>query len=177
MKNFVGGMNKEGQTFKYLRNKFPKISDAKLIEGIFVGSQIHQLMKDPAFDEVLKGQEKETWEALKGVICGFLGNKRDDHYIQLVTVLLQKCHQLGCNMSLKIHFLHSHIDFFHPSCGVVSDEHEERFQQDISVMEQRYQGHWNDAMHADYCWFVCGDAPELAYKRKEKRSQSCDDTP
>ena len=47
-------------------------------------------MKDPAFNEVLKGQEKEVWEALKGVICGFLGNKRDDNYMRLVTVLLQK---------------------------------------------------------------------------------------
>ena len=55
-------------------------------------SPLRQLMKDPAFDEVLKGPEKETWEALKGVICGFLGNKRDYNYIQLVTVLLQKYH-------------------------------------------------------------------------------------
>ena len=29
-------------------------------------------------------------------------------------------------------------------------------------MEQRYQGRWNEAMLADYCWFVCRDAPELA---------------
>ena len=88
MKYFVEGMNKEGQVFRYLRNKFPKTSDAKVKEGIFVGPQIRQLMKDPAFDKVLKGQKKETWEALKGAICGFLGNKRDDNYIQLVTVLL-----------------------------------------------------------------------------------------
>ena len=92
----------------------------------------------------------------------------------MVTVLLQKYHQLGCNMSLKIHFLHSHLDFFPPppplSCGAVSDEHGERFHQDISVMEQKYQGHRNEAMLADYYWFVCRDAPELVYKRKAKRS-------
>ncbi|ESN93145.1 hypothetical protein HELRODRAFT_181252 [Helobdella robusta] len=87
--------------------------------------KIHELVKDPAFDEVLKGQEKETWESLKGVICGFLGHRRDDNYIQLLTVLLQKCHQLRRNMSLKIHFLNSHLDFF-PLCGAVSDEHRER---------------------------------------------------
>ena len=137
MKIFVKGKNKDGQAFRYLRNKFPKISDAKVKEGIFIGPQMRQLIKNPAFDEVLKEQEKETWEALKEVICGFLGNKRDDNYIQLVTVLLQKYHQLGCNMSL--------------SCGVVSDEHGERFHQDISVMEKRYQGRWNESMLADYC--------------------------
>ena len=68
MKNFVEGINKEGQAFRYLRNKFTKISDAKVKEDIFVGPQIRQLMKDPAFDEVLTVQEKETWEALKRVI-------------------------------------------------------------------------------------------------------------
>ena len=60
MKNFVKGINKEGKAFRYLRNKFPKISDAKVKEGIFVRPQIHQLMKDHAFDQVSKGQEKET---------------------------------------------------------------------------------------------------------------------
>ena len=55
MINFVKGMNKEEQAFRYLRKKFPKISDAKVKEGIFVGPQIRQLMKDPSFDEVLKG--------------------------------------------------------------------------------------------------------------------------
>ncbi|UYV63953.1 hypothetical protein LAZ67_2006122 [Cordylochernes scorpioides] len=47
---------------------------------------------------------------------------------------------LGCNMSLKIHFLHSHLDFFPDNLGAVSDEHGERFHQDISGMEKRYQG-------------------------------------
>jgi len=43
-------------------------------------------------------------------------------------------------MALKIHFLHSHLDFFPENCGVVSDENGERFHQDISSMEKRYQG-------------------------------------
>ncbi|ESO05353.1 hypothetical protein HELRODRAFT_171733 [Helobdella robusta] len=120
----------------------------KICGDLKVFLKIHELVKDPAFDEVLKGQEKETWESLKGVICGILGNRRDDNYIQLVTVLLQKCHQLKCNMSLKIQFLHSHLDFF-PFCGAVSDEHGERSHQDISVTEKRYQIRWNDAMLAD----------------------------
>jgi len=31
--------------------------------------------------------------------------------------------QLWCNMSLKLHFLFSHMDFFPLNCGDVSDEH------------------------------------------------------
>ncbi|KAJ4447665.1 hypothetical protein ANN_09672 [Periplaneta americana] len=149
-------MNQEGQAFKYVREKFSKLSDAKVKEGIFVWPLIRELLKDPAFDQVLAGKGKEVWEAFKGVIHGFLGNKRDDNYTQLVTVLLQKYHQLGCKMSLKIHFLHSHLDFFPPSCGAFSDEHGGRFHHDISVMEQRYQCRWNETMLADYCCLWVG---------------------
>ncbi|KAJ4444951.1 hypothetical protein ANN_06750 [Periplaneta americana] len=52
-------------------------------------------------------------------------------------------------------------DFFPPSCGGFSDEHGERFHHNISVMEQRYQGRWNETMLADYCWSLRRDAPEL----------------
>jgi hypothetical protein len=34
-------------------------------------------------------------------------------------------------MSLKIHFLESHLDFFPENIGRVGDEHGERFHQDI----------------------------------------------
>jgi len=53
-------------------------------------------------------------------------------------------------MSLKIHFLHLHLDFFPENCGAMSDEHEEHFHQAISSMEKRYQGKWNCAMLANY---------------------------
>ena len=35
LKIFVKGMNKDGQAFRYLNKKFPKVSDAKVKEGIF----------------------------------------------------------------------------------------------------------------------------------------------
>ena len=54
--------------------------------------------------------------------------------------------KLGCRMSLKIHFLHSHLDFFPENMGDVSDEHGERFHQDISEIETRYQGKPSDRM-------------------------------
>jgi len=43
---------------------------------------------------------------------------------------------MGCNMSLKIHFLESHLDFFPENLGEVNDEHSERFHQDIMTMEK-----------------------------------------
>jgi len=40
-------------------------------------------------------------------------------------------------MSLKIHFLESHVDFFQ-KVPAKSDERGERFHQDIMAMEKRY---------------------------------------
>jgi len=43
---------------------------------------------------------------------------------------------MGCNTSLKIHFLVSHLDFFSDNLGPVSDEHGKRLHQQISTMEK-----------------------------------------
>ena len=45
---------------------------------------------------------------------------------------------MGCNMSLKIQFLESHLDFFPENLGEVSNEHGERFHQDIMTTEERF---------------------------------------
>ncbi|GBN65450.1 hypothetical protein AVEN_99133-1 [Araneus ventricosus] len=45
MKNFVKAMDCGGSGFQYLRLKFPKVSETKIKEGIFVGPQFRQLMK------------------------------------------------------------------------------------------------------------------------------------
>ncbi|UYV60131.1 Dscam [Cordylochernes scorpioides] len=46
-----------------------------------------------------------------------------ENYRDIVNDLLLSYKALGCNMSLKIHFLHSHLDFFPDNLGAVSDEH------------------------------------------------------
>ncbi|KDR14263.1 hypothetical protein L798_10571 [Zootermopsis nevadensis] len=71
---------------------------------------------------------------------------------------------MGCNISLKMHFLHSHPDLFPSNSGAFSDEHGERFIQDISAMEHRYQNKWSAAMLADYCRMVKRGAPVAEYK-------------
>jgi len=44
MKYFVKGMDKTGRGFEYVRNKFPNVGDTKIMEGIFVGPQIREVM-------------------------------------------------------------------------------------------------------------------------------------
>ncbi|KAL0829765.1 hypothetical protein ABMA28_003252 [Loxostege sticticalis] len=152
MKNFVKAMNKEGDGFLYLKTIFSKLSDAKLKEGIFVGPQIRTLMKDPNFDKKFTDKELDAWLSLKTVVKEFLGNHRAENAEQLVNNMLRAYEKLGCRMSLKIHFLHSHFSFFPSNLGAVSDEQGERFHQDIKKLEERFQGRWDTNMLGDYCW-------------------------
>ena len=71
--------------------------------------------------------------------------------------MLQNFQGMKVNMSLKIHNLHSHLDFFPENLGAVSDEHEERFHQDIAKIEKRYQGKWSVNALADYFWSLMTD--------------------
>ena len=118
----------------------------------------------------LEGDKRAAWDSFKFVAKVFLGNRRTQNYEELVNNCLRSYQKLCCNMSLKIHFLHLHLEFFLENCGAVSDEHGERFHQDIS-MEKRYQGKWNCAMLADYCWTLVKDAPTMEYEREAKRKK------
>ncbi|KYN15220.1 hypothetical protein ALC57_12553 [Trachymyrmex cornetzi] len=88
MKQFTKALNKERDCFKYLVHKFPKLSDAKVKEGIFEGPQIRSLIKDKTFEKTMTIDEKNAWVAFKKVIDGFLGNNKDPEYKKLVSDML-----------------------------------------------------------------------------------------
>ena len=138
-------------------------------ESIFIGPQIRDIIKDEYFDKLLPGDEGAAWDSFKFVVKVFLGSRRAQNYEQLVNNLLQSYQKLGCKMSPKIHFLHLHLDFFPGNCGAGSDEHGERFDQDVSSMAKRYQGKLNCAMLADCCWTSENDALTTEYKRQAKK--------
>ncbi|UYV73268.1 hypothetical protein LAZ67_10002409 [Cordylochernes scorpioides] len=139
MKNFVKAMDRNASGFAYLKQKFSSISEAKIKEGIFVGPQIRELQQDGNFQNSLNEVEAAAWNSFRNVCKNFLGSVKVENYRDIVNDLLLSYKALGCNMSLKIHFLHSHLDFFPDNLGAVSDEHGERFRQDISSMEKQYQ--------------------------------------
>jgi hypothetical protein len=155
--------------FAYLREKFPRLNAEKTKAGVFIGPQIRQLFKDDCIECVLSDSEKTARKSFENVSTGLLGNVKAANFRQLVEDLLNYYEKLGCNMSLKMHFLQAHLDFFPPKCGAVSDEHGERFHQDISAMEHRYKSTRSAAMLACYCWMVKRDAPDAEYKRETKR--------
>ena len=170
MKNFVKALRNNGAAFQHFSTVFPGLSAAKLKEGIFFGPQIQEVLKYTYFEELLKLKELRAWEAFKSVCSGFLGNTRVPDYRACIEKLLKSYEDMGCRMSLKIHFLHSHLNFFPPNLGAVSDEHWKRFYQDITKMESNYQGKWNPGMMRDFCWMLLSDIPEAKYTRSSKKT-------
>lgn len=171
MKNFVKALTQDGDTFKYLQEKFPRISDAKIKAGIFVGPQIRELFKDTQFTLRMTGLELHAWNGFKSVVENFLGNNKSADYAKIVENMIQRYHALGSRMSVKIHFLNSHLDYFPANLGAFSEEQGERFHQDICEMERRYQGRWNVNMMADYCWSLKRHNPAAEHNRKSRKRQ------
>ena len=108
-------------------------------------------MGDQKFCGYMNEVELAAWLSLVDVVKNFLGNYRADNYKEIVNNMLANLRILGINMSIKVHFLHSHLDHFLENLGNVSDEQGERFHQDIKTMEERYQGRLDKKMMVDYC--------------------------
>ena len=72
-------------------------------------------------------------------------------------------------MSLKLHFLHSHLSFFPANLGHVSDEHEERHHQEMMMMKNRYQGRFSSRMMGDYCWLFVRDTEKQHRRKSDKK--------
>ena len=64
-------------------------------------------------------------------------------------------------MSLKLHMLHSHLDEFKDNLSDYSEQHGERFHQDIKNMEQRYIRQCNPNMMGDYIWGLQRDSESV----------------
>ena len=69
-------------------------------------------------------------------------------------------------MSIKVHFLHSHLVNFPENLGAVGNKQGERFNQDLKVMKERYQGRYDVHMMADYCWSIKRDCQQIEHSRK-----------
>ena len=88
------------------------------------------------------------------VIDNLLRKKKVVNYKDHVINMLKAIQTLGCNINIKAHFLPSRLDRFFDNLADVNEKQGERFQEDIKVMEEWYQGRWNVNMMADYCWSI-----------------------
>lgn len=90
---------------------------------------------------------------MKAVFENFLGNYRAPNYRDIVSNMMDNFEQMNVSMSLKIHLLHQHLDVFPDNLGQISDEHGERFHQQIKKIEERFQGKRVENMLAEFVWY------------------------
>ncbi|GBN15865.1 hypothetical protein AVEN_17984-1 [Araneus ventricosus] len=137
MKQFVKALPKEGEFFKYLCDQYSGLSEAKLKEGVFIGPDIRKIMKDENFETKMETNERKAWESLKLIIISFLGKEKDPNYKSIVEEMIKNFKILGCSMSLKVHFLDSHLEYFPENLGAVSEEQGERVYPDVKEIKRR----------------------------------------
>ncbi|GFW66373.1 uncharacterized protein TNCV_3433351 [Trichonephila clavipes] len=78
-------------------------------------------------------KEKEVWNSFREVVEKFLGSAKDCNYRNIIERTSKVFQIQGCNTSLKVHFLLSHVKYFLENLGNVSEEQGERF-------HKKYQG-------------------------------------
>ena len=169
IKQLVNALDKDGECFKYICRSFPGLSIEKFKAGIFDGPEIQKVMQDENFILSMNLLEADAWRGFVGVVQNFLGNRRAANFEEVVQKMLDAYQRLGANMSIKVHFLHSHLDRFLTNCGDVSDKQGERFHQHIKEMETRYQGRWDTRMMADYCRSIKRDNPKANNSRQSRK--------
>ena len=113
--------------------------------------------------------ELEAWKAFVLAVKSFLGNNKARNYAELVNNMLTAFRNLGCKMSVKMHYLFSHMDRFLGNLSSMSDEQGERFHQDLKEMDTRYQSRWDAVMIADYSWNLKRDLPAAEHSRSSKK--------
>ncbi|XP_076338178.1 uncharacterized protein LOC143240132 [Tachypleus tridentatus] len=111
MKQFVTALDKESAAF------FPKLSEAKVKVGVFVGLQMTKILECTEFPKKFSRKGKKTWSRFVAVVRVFLV----ENYVEL-----------------KVHILDTHLDKFKENMGAYSEEQGERFHQDILDFERRY---------------------------------------
>lgn len=139
-----------------------------MLLGQFTGPQIAELLKSSTLDALLTPIEKNAFDGIRNVVTNFLGNKRADNYKDIVREMIHAFRDM--KVSLKIHFLDSHLDFFPDNCGDCSDEHGERFHKDIATIEQRFKGKDSSHMLGEYCWSICRETETQHHKRQNQRN-------
>ncbi len=115
-------LDHNGSCFQYITRILSGVSMQKLQAGVLNGPQIRKLVQDQNFVNHQNPTEKAAWLSFVQVTKEFLGNNKAANYQELVSKMLQSFHDLGANMSIKVHYLFNHLDKFPENLGDVSDE-------------------------------------------------------
>lgn len=171
IKQFIKTLPTDSDAMYHLKIMFPKLSSEKVKSGIFIGTDIDKILKNEAFKLLLSPEHLLALKAMEKVITGFLGNYRDPNYKENIRAMIDSFQRINANMSLKLHFLRDHVDEFVDNLGAYSDQHGERFHQEIQTMEKRYGSGNIQSMLADHCWFLIRETPNYSTMWKRNANQ------
>lgn len=107
------------------------------------------------FDNAVSAAQLSVWRSLKSMIANFLGNNRTSEYEKEVDELLKSYKKLGACMSVKMHFLRSHLNYSLRT--IVTSA------RNIRVIKEHYHGRVN--FLAEYCWWLKRDVVASQHKR------------
>ena len=124
-KQLVRTLHVTGDCFNYICRAFPAMTIEKLKAGIFDGAQICPLLKDLCFMHSMTDTESAAWQSFDLATQNFLGNRKAENYQELMEDILSKFKDLGVKMSIKVHYIFSHLDRFPTKVGDLSAEHGE----------------------------------------------------
>ena len=168
MKQFVKALEKDGDCFKYICMKFPGLTIEKLKAGIFDEPQIRKLMDDANFCNFMNSAELSAWMAFTNAVKFFLKKIRAPNYKEIFETVLTSIHQLGTNISIKLHFCTAIVLVFQKIQVIWVKS---KGNAPISDMEVRYQDRWDATILADYCWSIKRDDARASHSRKSVKRQ------
>lgn len=70
------------------------LSEAKVKVGIFVGSQIKNVIECQEFPKFIRTSRTELWINIVKAINGFLGNHKAENYVELTKIMDKKCRKM-----------------------------------------------------------------------------------
>ena len=109
MKQFVKALETEGKYFQHIITALPGLSFKKIRVGVFDGPEILILIRDQ-FVAKTTALERAAWLSFVAVVQNFLGNNKVENYSEFMNRMLHVFRDLGCNVSIKLHFLNNHLD-------------------------------------------------------------------
>ena len=85
-----------------------------------------------------------------------LGRANPEPFQQKLNTMYQHFESIGVRMSVKMHYLRSHVNLFQSDLKNISDQHGERFHQTIAIFEKRFSHSTSIAnMLADFRGWMC----------------------
>ena len=160
-------VEKNKDAFVFLCEFFYDLTPYKIKNGEFTGPHIHKLMDHQPFENYLNFEQNEAWQSFKDVVDNYLGNHKSDQFHQMVERLLIDYRQMGCLMSIKVHFLMCHLDFFPDNLGDFSDKRTNA--SSLRSFEINFKSNWDINVLCDYMWFTLKECDEPRPRNDNER--------